>query len=166
MHQDQCWSTKKYSCKKTCCINLERYMTNSWWIQHLCGSAHSAKSAEGFRSTVAEMRTKVPYSLRRLRVPAKSMPDNRTLHFFINSNWIKVEFNCIPISTIRPWNATCERAHARPYRKLFVWPLQPMNTAADKECIRTSVYQQLTFELVLTKLLSDSKIKNWTDSSQ
>jgi len=39
---------------------FKRSMTNSWWIHNLCRSAHSAKCAEGFRSTVAEMRTGVP----------------------------------------------------------------------------------------------------------
>lgn len=65
-----------------------------------------------------------------------------SLHLFVNSNWFQIEINCIPITAIRPWNATCEGGHARPYRKRCVLPLPPMNTAADKECIRTSVDQQ------------------------
>jgi hypothetical protein len=43
-----------------------------------------------------------------------------SLHFIVNSNWIHAEFNCIPMTAIRPWNATCESVHARPYRKLCV----------------------------------------------
>jgi hypothetical protein len=50
------------------------------------------------------------------------------------------------MTAIRPRNATCETAYARPHRKLRVWPLPPMNTGADTTCIRRSADESKNIE--------------------
>ena len=68
-------------------------MTNSWWIHNLCRSAHSAKCAERFRSTIAEMRTGAPYCW---GVPSTGVP------FSKNIWWILDEYNIFAeVRTVR-----------------------------------------------------------------
>ena len=86
-------------------FRFQKYMMNSWWIQHFCRSTHSAKCAEVFRSTIAEMRTGVPYCWGvpstgvpySWGVPAKTKPDEVTenrIAFISKSHVISLPGKC------------------------------------------------------------------------
>ena len=86
---------------------FERSMTNSWWIHNLCRSAHSAKCAERFRSTIAEMRTGAPYCW---GVPSTGVPFSKIYdEFLMNTTFLQKYAQCEVRRSISQHN--CRNAH-------------------------------------------------------